>query len=264
MSRHSLKGRSILVTRAEVDAGSLVAALEAQGTTVIRLPLIEILPPESWSEIDASINSDRPVDWLVFTSRHGVRAFGRRLAELGKTISDLGDPKMAAVGRATAGAVSLAGWSVDLIPDKKTGTGVAEALRLSGVGPGSKIVMPRASEARPELPAILRQAGANVQDVAVYRTQPLRHSTESIDQIIAKKPDAILLASPSTVQSLGVVATLRPLETWKPLPVLVSIGPVTSDAIRSLGWIVAAEAESPGTEELVSAAAKALVNTIKD
>ena len=42
-----LAGKRILVTRARHQAGRLAEALEAHGAEVLRLPTIEIVPPET-------------------------------------------------------------------------------------------------------------------------------------------------------------------------------------------------------------------------
>jgi uroporphyrinogen-III synthase len=46
-----LAGKQILITRARHQAGRLAEALEAQGATVVRLPAIEIVPPETFGPL---------------------------------------------------------------------------------------------------------------------------------------------------------------------------------------------------------------------
>ena len=52
-TRQPLAGKRILITRARHQAGRLAEALEEQGAEVLRLPTIEIVPPETYAHLDA-------------------------------------------------------------------------------------------------------------------------------------------------------------------------------------------------------------------
>ncbi|MEO7653010.1 MAG: uroporphyrinogen-III C-methyltransferase, partial [Bryobacteraceae bacterium] len=69
--RLPLFGQRIVVTRAQPQAAELSSRLRALGAHAIELPAIEIRPPESFTAIDAAIDSLDSYDWLLFTSANG-------------------------------------------------------------------------------------------------------------------------------------------------------------------------------------------------
>jgi uroporphyrinogen-III synthase len=78
----SLRGRTVLVTRARTQSEDITTQLEALGAAVIHLPTIEFIPPTSWAQLDASIENIREYDWIVFTSANGANFFFNRLREV--------------------------------------------------------------------------------------------------------------------------------------------------------------------------------------
>jgi uroporphyrinogen-III synthase len=82
-SAHPLAGKRILVTRARHQAGKLAEALEALGAEVLRLPTIEIIPPETYAHLDAVLEVISGFDWLIVTSANGAAALADRMQFLG-------------------------------------------------------------------------------------------------------------------------------------------------------------------------------------
>ena len=77
-----LLGRNVLITRPRQPEDSLVELLEDQGAHVLQHPVIEILPPADWSEIDAAINEIQQFGWLTFVGL-GAEDRGRTARRLG-------------------------------------------------------------------------------------------------------------------------------------------------------------------------------------
>ena len=67
-----LKGRTVLVTRAERSGDELAVKLRALGAEVLSLPGIEILPPRDWAPLDAAVTALSTFEWLVFTSQNAI------------------------------------------------------------------------------------------------------------------------------------------------------------------------------------------------
>ena len=63
-----LFGKRVLVTRARVQAGELSGLLAEQGAEPVECPTIQIMPPDSWADLDAAIADLRRYQWLVFTA----------------------------------------------------------------------------------------------------------------------------------------------------------------------------------------------------
>lgn len=252
MTTGPLARRRIVVTRAARQSGGLQERLEGQGADVLLLPTIEIVPPDSYAPLDDALRSASSFHWLVITSANAVRVIGERLAALGLTSTVLEHLRCAAVGRATADALGELGISVDVVPERAVGEALAEALadRLRG----QRVLLVRAAVARDVVPDVLRAADASVTIADAYRTVVPADAVERARVIIGNSPlpDAVVFTSGSTVMHL--LDVLREAKLTFPAQVAcVSIGPVTSAALRDAGLMVAAEAETASLDALVDA-----------
>lgn len=249
-----LFGRKVVVTRARKQAGRLAAMLRGQGAEVIEMPVIEIeqLPIET-DGIAAGLDLllDHRDGVVCFTSPNAVREFFIVLfAALEGDARKLGGWKVAAIGNSTARALSDHGIMPDLIPRQA----VAEALleRLADLDlEGRKVLIPRAETARDVLPDGLRARGAEVTIMPLYRTVPVTPE-ESVIRAAASA-DAITFTSASTVDNL-----LAAVPEGLPGLANISMGPITSEAIRAAGLEVAIEAETGSLDGLVAATVEVL------
>ena len=107
---HPLSGRRILVTRAKEQAGKLQEKLEAAGAEVIAIPAIEIAPPDSYVALDTALQQILSYDCLVLTSANAVGAIVERARHLSIPITNLSAVFIAAIGNATADALTPT-WS---------------------------------------------------------------------------------------------------------------------------------------------------------
>ncbi len=244
-----LFGRTIVVTRAREQLSQLRTLLEAAGATVIEAPAIRIqsLDQEPLRRALANIAS---YGWLIVTSRNAVELLWTALRDAGLDARALAATKLCAVGPATADALLAHGLAVDLIPDRYVAEGVIEKLRERSDVSGARVLFPRASGARELLPAALREMGATVDEVEIYRAVPdlsgLGALSEAVD---AGKVDLVTFTSASTVRHF--VDALGPERATKVAG--ASIGPITSDMARSLGVLVDVEAAESTIASLVQA-----------
>jgi uroporphyrinogen III methyltransferase / synthase len=170
----TLKGRTIIVTRAASQATELTALLENYGANVIACPTIEIREPDSYERLDEALDHLYGYDWLIFTSTNGVEYFLNRLTTRTLKIEDLDDIRVCAIGQRTADKLHDAHVHVDLVPSQSTAEGVFAALgefvggeeRLRGLN----VLLPRAAVGRDHLPKSLEAAGARVDVVTTYQT----------------------------------------------------------------------------------------------
>lgn len=248
-----LADRRILVTRARGQASALATLLATRGAVPILLPAIEIAPPASWCALDASLVALRSFDWLLFTSANAVHAFVQRARILRIAV----DPRcIAVIGPATARAVTESGLSpvVDLMPDLFVAEAFASA--LAPHAPGASMLLVRAAEARDVLPEALIAAGANLTIAEAYRNVLPQESLAALPGLLASdaehKLDAITFTSASTAHNL--VALLDAAGNSLPRSiVLASIGPITSEAMRSVGLEPTVEAGAATIASLVDA-----------
>ena len=242
-----LTGKRILVTRTRRQASDLAAQLEAQGAAPITIPSIEIIPPASYALLDEALQQLDDFDWLLFTSANAVEVFARR------RVTGLLPKQVAVIGPATSKAVQGIGLHVDLVPPRYIAESLAESL-LPHIS-GSRILLVRAEEARDTLPEALTRAGASVTVAPAYRNQVPVASIPAIRQLFSSPesyPDAITLTSGSTARSL--VALLDASHLALPPGIAVaSIGPITSQGLRELGYEPTVEARESTIPALVQA-----------
>ena len=233
-----LTGVSVAVTRARAQASGLASTLRALGAVVVEAPAIRIVP--RWGRLP---DLGR-YDLICLTSANGVEVLFSGLASRGLDARALAGARVAAIGPGTAAALAEHGVVADVVPERFVAEGLLEALAHV---PVRRALVARAAEARDVLPEGLRARGAEVDVVALYETvaEPLADS-----QLAALRgADYVTFTSSSTVRflfdSLGDGARLGAR--------LVSIGPVTSTALRERGLEPDVEAERHDIEGLVQA-----------
>jgi uroporphyrinogen-III synthase len=116
---------------------------------------------------------------------------------------------------------------------------------------GARVLLPVSTLARPDLEDALRKRGAHVERVEIYATVPVALPDSTLDEVACA--DAVTFASPSAVRALA--AQLGPR---KPAGRLVSIGAVTSEAVRETFGRVDAEAPERSSEGIAAAVEEAL------
>lgn len=248
----ALSGRRIVVTRARDQAGELIQALTALGAEVVAAPTIRIVPVADLSTLRTALAAPTPYDWIVFTSQNTVEIVCARLAAWGLAPADVARSAIAAIGPATAAALARHGLEPALVPERFVAEAVVTALAARGPLAGTRVLIPRAREARDALPDGLRTLGAVVDVVPVYETarEPGDGSALAAD-ILAGRIDAVSFTSSSTVR--GFVELVGRSAAASGRYAAVVIGPVTARTARALGIDVAAEAADYTVGGLVTA-----------
>ncbi len=265
--RQPLAGRAALVTRPAGATDPLVARLEGAGLRVHAVPTVLTRQVPPGGELDLAVAQLERFDWVVVTSVVGVAALRSALERVGHAVTS-GAPRSAAVGPATARALREAGLAVDVEAPEATGRGLLPALQRVEALAGKRVLLPRASAASSELPALLREAGADVREVVAYETvEGPQSSREALRAALADPLlGVIVVASGSAVRGLvaladgpvaGQVSERGQSARLRALP-FVSIGPSTSAEVRRFGLDLAAEAAAPTVDALVDAVLGAL------
>lgn len=251
-----LDGRRVVVTRPQGTDDALGHRLRAMGAEVIHFPAIAVGPPVSSGDLDRALLDLRSFAWVAFASANAVEWTVRRMAEIGVPAAALAAPRLAAIGPATARALSRAVRAPDLVPPDARGEALAAA--LAPEVRGLRVLVPRAEEGRPELTEGLSSAGAEVSAPVAYRTLPadpeaLRGLGDLLEQ---GSVDAVVFASPSAVRA--VAAALGPRASLLARAAVAVIGPTTAEAVRQQGWPVSIRPSYPGTGPLAEAIAARL------
>ena len=233
--RRPLFGKRVLVTRARDQAGAAAALLRECGAEAIVLPTIEIHPPDDPAPLATALVALRAgeYDWVAFTSANGVDRTWDALAAAGGDARAFGATRIAAIGPATARALERRGVRPDVVAREFRGEALADAM-LSTRSERARVLLARAARARDVLPDSLREAGWEVDVVAVYETRPT--SDEVVERLTRElaegRIDVVTFTSSSTVDNL--CDRLGP-DAVRLLagPRIASIGPITT--VTALG-----------------------------
>jgi uroporphyrinogen-III synthase len=252
-------------TRDEAAGGLLATALEAMGLESWQAPTVHIAPAQDPDELTQALAALERMDWVVFTSAHGVDACcdhpeWRRAVNVGAI------PRLAAVGRATAARLAEFGHFADCVPDESGASSLASALiERTGTLSGARILWPRADIARRTLALALARAGAVVVAPVAYRTQPVSASALAplVAEIRAGQLDAIAFCSPSSAEHLARTLGLESLGPLLEHVLVASIGPTTTAALAALGAPPDVEASTPSAPALAAALAARLLRSEK-
>lgn len=240
----SLWGKRIVITRPRNSAGVLRKLLRRAGAVPLTCPLLRTAPPLTSAKLDEAIEQLASYDWLLFTSPNAVRAMFRRLAVLRRDTRALAGIKIGAVGPGTADVLRKMGIQADLVPDKATGRGLAEAIVSHFGTPPRRALLPCSDLARPELADALRAAGGQVDDVVAYRTLAIRPRPIELN-LLRHAADAIVFCSPSAVRQF------RTLEIDVRGAAIACIGSTTAEAVRQAGLNPSIIADRPTATDLV-------------
>jgi len=233
-----LLGKKIVVTRAREQASDLVKELSELGADCLEYPTIKVAPIDDRTLLDRAIENLSTYAWLIFTSVNAVDFFFKYLFEKNKDARALGRLQTAAIGPATAERLFSFGIRSDIVPPTYRAESVAAA--FAGIDiKNKKILLPRAREARPVLPAELAKMGAVVDDVPVYCTLAVSDNADMlIRQLEDKEVDLITFTSSSTVKNFKALLPPEKFSLLLKDVAIASIGPITSETARELGFTV--------------------------
>jgi uroporphyrinogen III methyltransferase/synthase len=264
LERRPLYGRRVVVTRARAQASGLAMTLRGLGADVVELPAIRIEPALESEEVRRAVEKIGDYALICLTSPNGAHLLFEALDASGLDARALAGPKkqqvehgesgvaakagpaIAAIGPGTARALAAHGIAADIVPERFVAEALVEALAEVDVA-GKRVLVARAADARDVIPEHLSGRGAEVDVVALYETVREEPSPEAAEA--AQGADYVTFTSSSTVRNLTDALGERfPSEAR-----IVSIGPVTSEAVTAAGLEVDVEAKRHDIDGLVAA-----------
>lgn len=163
---------------------------------VVHTPLISIKKTISNDKIlKEELNS---YDWIIFTSRYGVRFFFESLDQLEVDIRALASIKIASVGNVTTAELRKNRIKPDLESTTESAEGIVNHFRENRIS-NQKILLPRSNKGLKFLSEELLALGNNVIDVAIYENEPNKDAP-IVDLSSFQK---ILFSSPSGVEAFN-------------------------------------------------------------
>lgn len=251
-----LFGQTIVVTRTRDQASELSSRLEALGARVLEAPTIQVVPNPDLAPLNRIFSppflSAHPPKTFIFTSSNGVRFIRDYLRSQKLDARAFAGSQIAVIGQATAEAARE--WlcvEPDIVPERAVAESLAEALIARGDAAGRHFVLLRAEIARPVLVERLRQAGGIINDIPVYQTRLVSQlPAELLDALAGRQVHWISFTSSSTVQNF--IALMGNNYREKLVGVrIASIGPITTQTLRSAGLEPTVISEKADIESLV-------------
>lgn len=240
MTPGPLTGFTVGIT-AERRREEFADALQRRGATVVCAPAIRIVPLADDHQLREATRRclEQPVDIVIGTTGVGFRGWVEAAGTWGSgqdLLSALERATLLARGPKVRGAIRAAGLREQWSPESESSAEVLGYLLASGGLDGRRIAVQLHGDPLTELVQTLRQAGAEVIEVPVYRwvlpadTTPLERLIEAVSQAAV---DAVAFTSaPAGVSFLRVAdeqghgATVRAALRG---PVLTAcVGPVTA------------------------------------
>jgi uroporphyrinogen III methyltransferase/synthase len=247
-----LFGKNIVVTRDERGNAEFADKIISRGGNPIEFTTIKIKPLTNTNKFLKAIVKLTEFDWIIFTSSNGVEIFFDFLRSLGKDARVFGSSKIAVIGSETAETLSRFGIKAEFVPtvftSKELGKQLAEFANLHS----KKVFLLRSQIASDELIEWLENAGAKIENVPVYRIETAKGKCEPlIKNIKAGEIDWLVFASSSSVRVFFEQIQVKIVNTSKTK--VASIGPVTSEQLKSLGIKVNIEVSEHTIDGLLDA-----------
>lgn len=245
--RRPLRGLRVLVTRPRHQASVLAERLREAGAEPVVCSLLRLQSvPVEESHLRALLS--QAWDWVIFTSANGVSCFSEQIRKVGLDWRALAGARLAAMGPGTRSALEQFGLSTEFVPSRAVAEALAE--ELPGVGPGTRVLLPRAAEAREALPELLQARGASVEQLATYRTVADREGASFLRSALEQKEfNVITFTSSSGVRAFVELIGRELLGGVS----VACIGPITAATARKCGLTVEVEAKEHTIPGLVAA-----------
>jgi uroporphyrinogen III methyltransferase/synthase len=245
-----LFGQRVVVTRTRKQAGALTKRLAQLGADVLEIPTIRIMPlPLDEAQRNKFKAFSQHFDWVIFTSPNAVELFFDGFFKIAADVRDLGSVKIGAIGPATEKKLGALRLRPALQPGIFTSDKFAEALTAHVASP-ARFCLPHARLAGPELADHLRLNGHQVEEWTLYDMEPEPEDRTGVRaRYLREGAHWITFTSASTVENWHAL-NLQPV-SGAPVPKAISMGPMTSAALRKLGYEITAEASTATIDSLV-------------
>ena len=227
----------------------MIGEIERLGGNAILAPMIDIAEPDSWGDVDASINAIETFDAVIFASANAAERFLVRCGALRVDMARMGHLRVYAVGAKTRTIAERAGLHVGIIPESFSSAGLSKVLEDEAVS-GKRILFPSGDKAGRELELLLEGRGATTRHVVVYRTvRPVSSDNAKLrDDVVGGRIDVLTFASPSAVVHFAELFSAEERQGIRSRCVIGVIGPTTQRAALEAGLEAAVvAAESTGT-----------------
>lgn len=224
-----LSGRTILVTRGNSQAQTIIDEIEQHGGEVIHTPLVTFQMNNTY-ENQQILKQLHDYAWVFFTSSNGVKFFFDILKEVRVDLPD--SIRFAVVGMKTEKTLEKYGYQADFMPSSYNALNMATEF-FERFGSSSSILYVRGNRSRDELVRFFREQRVFFQSVTAYDTLLMKDHKNTIEQLVREERlDALTFTSPSTVKAFCEMMTM---EQAVSIPCFC-IGPTTAEQAEQAGF----------------------------
>ena len=236
-----LAGWRVLVPRGGTWGDNVAALLRGHGAVPVIAPMINFASSENPVQLSQALKrlERGRFEWLVITSATTVDVL------MSQQVVVPPSTRIAAVGETTSAALTLAGYSVDFVPEgDNSARGLVKEWPASDIS--GRVLIPQSDIAEPTLVAGLGTLGLDVEFVSAYRTVGVPVAEHVAADVTSGRISAILITSGSVARQVQAQLAPLPDET-----VVAAIGPRTAFDAREAGLTVHVIAESRSAASLV-------------
>jgi len=226
----SLAGLTVVVTRPARQAARFTQSLRDRGAATVAFPVLEI-EPVTLDAAARGVLAPDAYDWVVYTSANAVEL---SLPQLGRPAH----ARVAAIGRATARALTAAGIHVHALPASGSDSEALLAHPELAEPRGQRILIVRGVGGRDALRAGLAARGALVATAEVYRrTRPVpsAEAFNALDRAPGAGPVVVAVTSVEVLDSLLAAAPAARYAWLRDAPLLLP-GERVAEEARRRGW----------------------------
>ncbi len=246
-----MKKHPIILTRPVYEADNIKQSLMSQGFDVVSFPMIEIqaLPLNEADKLILKQIAD--FKQIVFTSKNGVQHFFEQLASK----EDLQNTRFACIGKTTALALEMQGFTAEIIGEK-TSVEFMPIMQKEFAKADEKLLLVQGKLADDNLLNGL-QSVCPATRFDVYDTVPVKnYAKETVERICQNDYELLLFTSPSAYKRFFEIMNENQLSA----PFRIAcIGNITAAAVRESGIEPVFVASKTKGEEMV----KELIKFIK-
>jgi len=244
-----MHNRIVITTQPADQAAEMLKLLKEAGFQPYSMPMIEtrnlLLPPGEFQHLFTTFDPD----WLVFTSKKGVKGFFANIS--GTPISGklFSSKKIAVVGKSTGNELRKYGQTPYFINPGTDAQSLADNL-LPLISKETRVLLALGTLAPNQLFSRLSEK-ASVKRIDVYETLPVNDVDPQLSEMVkGENVDMVLFTSPSGFEVfLGIFPNCRNIP-------FAAIGITTASIMRSNGYNPAVVPCEPNTEAMVNAIKK--------
>jgi uroporphyrinogen III methyltransferase/synthase len=252
LTKQPLFGKTLVITRDVEGNAELAYKIADKMGLAIELPVTKLKSLTDSTAFLKALSEIKSYDWVIFTSATGVEVVFDVLAKLIKDGRVFGSAKIAAIGSGTARELAKFGIRADFVPTTFTSKILAKELIETAQLRGRKVLLLRSKLASNELPDMLSNAGAVIENVPVYTQEKNLCDLKFLSEMMTEKRIGwIIFASPFSATCFYEQV---PVDFVKSSNAKVaSIGPVTTKRLTELGVKVDIEPSEHTIDGLLTA-----------